>query len=159
MQGYWPVASGSILITSRSFKNFQKDSIRAGNTIKPFDSKGSWELLLEFLGDHWKKLERAEKIPVSEVIAAKALLKMLNGLPLAIQQAAVSIANPDIGGPTIGKTLEMLRDKIRTLPDRYSTPRSSWETSLDALWDMQFSALSRNARTLLGDFAWLSPGL
>jgi hypothetical protein len=132
--------------------------LRAGNTVKPFDPKQSWDLLLQLLGDDWKKLEEEGKLRPSEVTAAKNILTKLEGLALAIQQAAVLIKNPQIGGPTIAKTYDMFNEKIRTLPVRHSAPRSSTEKALDALWDMMFTSLSKNARMLLGVLSWLSPG-
>jgi len=131
---------------------------RKGDTIKPFDSKQSWELLLQLLGEDWQRMDREGKIPQTEMNAAKALLDKLEGLALAIQQAAILIKNADVGGPTIAKTLEKFKERIRSLPERYSSTRGTAEKALDALWDMSFSLLSRNARTVLGVLAWLSPG-
>ena len=99
------------------------------------------------------------KIAQSEIAAAKAMLNMLEGLALAIQQAANLIKDDKVGGPTISKTFERFKERIRTLPERYSNPRSSAERALDALWDMSFSLLSKNAKVLLGVFAWLPAGL
>jgi hypothetical protein len=130
---------------------------RRGDTVKPFDTKQSWELL-QFLGPEWQRLDREGKIAQSEIAAAKAMLAMLEGLALAIQQAANLIKDDDVGGPTISKTFEWFKERIRTLPERYSSPRSSAERALDALWDMSFSLLSKNAKVLLGILAWLPPG-
>jgi len=152
-------ASGAILITSRKYINFSRDLQRKGDTIKPFDPKQSWDLLLQLLGDDWKKTERDGRMPASEVTAAKNMLDRLDGLALAIQQAAILIQDPEIGGPTIAKTYEMFKEKNRTLPERHSSIRSSSERSLDALWDMTFNSLTRNARALLGVLSWLSPGI
>jgi hypothetical protein len=160
LNGYWPVgSSGAILTTSRKYYNFAKDLSRKGETIKPFGPKESWELLLQLLGKDWKKLDSEGKIEASEITAAKNLLERLEGLPLAIQQAAILIKDPDIGGPTIAKTLEIFKEKYRTLPERHYLARSTAEKSLDTLWDMIFNSLSRNARALLGVLAWLSPGM
>jgi hypothetical protein len=131
---------------------------REGNTVKPFDPKESWNLLLKLLGDDWERDDQAGRLPQTEVTAAKNLLDRLEGLPLAIRQAAIMIKNPDIGGPTVAKTFEMFKEKSRTLPERLSGTRSSSERSLDALWDMTFNSLSRNARALLRVLSWLSPG-
>ncbi|CZR55427.1 uncharacterized protein PAC_05315 [Phialocephala subalpina] len=158
LKGYWPTASsGAILLTSRKYFNFTKDTRRKGDTVKPFDTKQSWELLLQLLGDDWKRLDLEGKIAETEIIAAKHLLEKLEGLALAIQQAAILIKDSEVGGPTIVKTLERFKERIRTLPARLSSTRSTAETALDALWDMSFSKLSRDARTLLQVLAWLSP--
>jgi hypothetical protein len=103
-------------------------------------------------------MDREGRIPTSEVTAAKHMLNQLEGLALAIQQAAILIKDSETGGPTIAKTYEMFKERSRTLPERHMTPRSSSERSLDALWDMTFNSLTRNARALLGVLAWLSPG-
>ena len=152
-------ASGAILTTSRKYHNFSKDLQRKGETIKPFGPAQSWDLLLQLLGDDWKKMEREGQIPPSEVSAAKNMLEKLGGLVLAIQLAAILIKNPEIGGHTISKTYKMFKEKSRTLPERHVSDRSSTEKSLDALWDMTFNSLTKNARALLGGLAWLSPGI
>jgi hypothetical protein len=151
-------ASGAILTTSRRYHNFSKDLQRKGETIKPFDPAQSWDLLLQLLGDDWKKMDREGRIPQSEVAAAKSMLEKLGGLALAIRQAAILIKNPEIGGPTISKTYEIFKERTRTLPERHVSDRSSTEKPLDALWDMTFNSLTKNARVLLGVLAWLSPG-
>ena len=159
MRAYWPIgAAGSILITSRKYHNFAKDLKRQGETIKPFDAKQSWDLLLQLLGGDWREKYRDDLLPRSEIAAAKSMLHKLEGLALAIQQAAQLIRSPNIGGPGIEKTYEAFKEKIKTLPERHSSVRSSSERALDALWDMIFTSLSQNARALLGVMAWLSPG-
>jgi hypothetical protein len=159
LKAYWPIgASGAILITSRKYYNFSKDLQRRGGTVKPFGPKESWDLLLQLLGEDWKKDDREGRIPQTEVTAAKGMLEDLEGLALAIQQAAILIQDSTIGGPTIAKTYELFKEKVRTLPQRHRSARSSSEKALDALWDMSFKALSPNARTLLGVLSWLSPG-
>jgi hypothetical protein len=152
-------SSGAILTTSRKYHNFAKDLVRKGETIKPFGRKESWELLLQLLGEDWKKMDREGKIPATEITAAQNLLERLEGLPLAIQQAAILIKDTEIGAPTIAKTFETFKEKIRTLPERHYQPRSTADKAVDALWDMTFNCLTRNSRALLGVLAWLSPGM
>jgi hypothetical protein len=159
LKGYLPIgASGAILLTSRKYYNFFKDMGRRGDTVLPFSPTQSYELLLELLGDDWKELNRTGRIEKSEIDAATSMLAELKGLGLAIQQAAVLIKNPEIGGPTIARTLEIFKERIRSLPERHYAPRSESEKPLDALWDMTFESLSRDARILLGVLGWLSPG-
>jgi hypothetical protein len=160
LQQYWPVgAPGAILVTTRKYYNFTKDVIRKGDTIRQFDLNQSWDLLIQLLGDDWGKMEAEEGIPPAEKEAAKALLERLGGLPLAIHEAAHLIKNPDIGHSTITKTLATFNERVQSLPERHSSPRSATEKSLDALWDMIFTSLAPNARALLGVLAWLSPGM
>ncbi|KAG4441818.1 hypothetical protein IFR05_002682 [Cadophora sp. M221] len=159
MKSYWPPpgTSGAVLITSRLYHNFIKEECREGATIKPFDPKQSWELLLELLGGKWKQLDQEEKIPDSEVVAAKSMVKDLEGLALAIVQTSVLIRDASVGGMNIAVMYEMFKARRKALPERQSTPRSPSERSLDALWDMIFRPLTTNARLLMGVLAWLSP--
>lgn len=122
---------------------------RQGDTVTPFSPKQSWDLLLQLLGEDWQKDEREGRIDSTEVAAAKSLLDKLAGLALAIQQAAICIKNPEVGGTSIAGTLSLFNERIRDLPDRHGKPRNESEKSLDALWDISFSSLSRNARDLL----------
>ncbi|KAH9220315.1 P-loop containing nucleoside triphosphate hydrolase protein [Leptodontidium sp. 2 PMI_412] len=158
LRPYWPKGvSGAVLITSRSYFNFIRDVCRQGQTVKPLDLRQSWELLLDLLGDHWKELSIKSQLPDSEIVAAKSMLQQLEGLPLTIEQTATLVKDETIGGRTIARTYEAFKDRIRALPERLSMPRSASEKSLDALWDITFKALSRNARSLIGVLAWLSP--
>lgn len=160
LQQYWPLgASGSILITSRKYHNFSQYTSRNGDTIKPFDATQSWDVLLQLLDNNWGGLYPNKMIPHLETIAGKNMLEKLEGLGLAIQQAANLIRDPDIGGPTIAMTFDCFQKRIRDLPERYSSMRSSAERALDALWDMVFTTLSEDALSLLRVLAWLSPGM
>jgi hypothetical protein len=67
-------ASGAILTTSRRYHNFSRDLQRKGETIRPFDPAQSWDLLLQLLGDDWKKMDREGRI--------QACLKSLEDWPL-----------------------------------------------------------------------------
>jgi len=158
LKQYWPVgANGAILITSRKYYNFMKDSQRRGETVKPFDDHQSWSLLMQLLGEDWKALDREGRIKVSEDQAAKKFLSKLGGLALAIQQAAILINNTEIGGGTIASTYELFNDNARNLPPRQSGKRSELIHSLDTLWNITFNSLSRNDRDLLSVLSLLSP--
>lgn len=152
-------ASGAILITSRKYHNFMKDGERKGDTVKPFDADQSFELLLQFLGDDWRDLQQKQLLKMSEVVAARDFLKRLEGLALAIQQAAILIKNENIGGPTIETTFNLFKEHARKLPERQIGKRSDTVHSLDTLWDMNFRLLSINARNLLSVLSLLSPGM
>ncbi|KAL2064599.1 hypothetical protein VTL71DRAFT_3736 [Oculimacula yallundae] len=154
LQGYTPVgANGSILMTSRKYYNYTKDVSRHGETVKPFDPEASWKLLIGFLGNEWKQKVESP----TEMEAAKAMLADLEGLALAIQQTAVLVKDPDIGGVSIKETYEKFKERRKNLPERFSSQRSSSEKALDALWDVIFEALQPNSRVLIGVLAWLSP--
>ncbi|KAH8752637.1 P-loop containing nucleoside triphosphate hydrolase protein [Hyaloscypha finlandica] len=159
LRAYWPTqgSSGAILLTSRKYQNLQKDLERRGDTVKPFDIKQSWDFLLQLLGPDWQRAHHEGKLPQSEITAAKSMLEYLEGFPLAIQQAVIFIKDSQLGGPTITKTFELFKQRIRELPERHSSPKSSTERVMDALWDLSFGQLTKNAKVLLGILAWLAP--
>ncbi|KAL2064598.1 hypothetical protein VTL71DRAFT_3735 [Oculimacula yallundae] len=158
LKGFWPSgANGAILITSRQYYNFANDAQRHGETVKPFNDKQSWELFMRFLGPSWQEKDKNGHMKGTEEKAARAMLKKFGGLALAIQQAAQLVTHEVIGGATISSTLELLKESERSLPLRPSKPRSDIEHALDSLWDMSFSHLSRNARSLLSVLSLLSP--
>lgn len=151
-------ADGAILITSRKYYNFMKYDERKGDTVKPFNLEQGYELLFQFLGDDWQAIKNRDLLKASEVNAAKEFLQKLEGLALAIQQAAILIKNEKIGGPTIETTYDLFRERSRQLPDRQAGKRSDTYHSLDTLWDMNFQLLSKNSRELLKVLSLLSPG-
>jgi hypothetical protein len=57
-----------------------KDNRRKGDTVKPFNDKQGWDLLMKLLGSEWQDLDRRGLIKVSEEQAAKALLKSIGGV-------------------------------------------------------------------------------
>jgi hypothetical protein len=150
------------------------DNRRKGDTVKPFNEVQSWDLLIKLLGSDWQDLDRKGLIKPAEEQAAKGLLSNIGGvgniqwngenwsntwqLALAIQQAATLIKNPSIGGPTIVSTYELFKERAKDLSIRPTGIRSEIYQSLDTLWNMTFTHLSRNARDLLSIFSLLSPG-
>lgn len=160
MKGYWPIgAKGAILITSRKYYNFTKDMQRKGDTVKPFNEQESFDLLMLLLGERCQRLYEQRMLRQSEIIAAKMLLKRIGGLPLAIQQAAILINNPEIGGSSIAAALKLFNSNAQRLPERPERERSEMIHALDTLWNMNFSILRPNARNLLSVLAMLSPGM
>lgn len=55
--------------------------------------------------------------------ATKSMLRQLEGLALGIQQAAVLVKDPEIGGASIEETYRKFRDRIETLPERHLSKR------------------------------------
>jgi hypothetical protein len=151
-------ANGAILITSRQYYNFMQHDSRKGDTVKPFNPEQSFDLLFQLLGDDWRDLQRRKLLAQSEVKAATEFLRKLEGLGLAIQQAAILIKNDKIGGPGIETTYEIYKEHARNLPERQLGKRSETYHALDTLWDMNFKQLSKNARNLLSVLSLLSPG-
>jgi hypothetical protein len=123
--------------------------------VKPFNAQQSFDLLMLLLGEHWQNRPLCQ----SEINAAMSLLKRLGGLPLAIQQAAVLINNPEIGGSSISGALEIFNENSQRLPPRPNSERSEMVHALDTLWNINFSILGTNARNLLSVLAMLSPGM
>jgi hypothetical protein len=158
LKGYWPIgANGAILITSRQYYNFMQHDDRKGDAVKPFNPNQSSDLLFQLLGDDWRDLQMREVLPLSEVKAAIEFLGQLQGLGLAIQQAAILIKNDKIGGLRIETTYEMFKEHARNLPNRQLGKRSNTYHALDTLWDMNFKQLSKNSRNLLSVLSLLSP--
>lgn len=56
------------------------DANRKGDTVKPFNEKQSWELLMKLLGPVWQDLDRKGLIKGTEERAAQELLKSLGGV-------------------------------------------------------------------------------
>lgn len=136
----------------------KEDDARKGETVKSFDAHQSFDLLVQLLGDDWKSLQQERLMEAAEVDAAHGFLNRLEGLGLAIQQAAVLIKDERVGGPTIEGTYELFKKRAQELPDRQYGRRSSTYHSLDTLWDMSFRLLPPDARVLLSCLAFLSPG-
>ena len=67
-------------ITSRKYYNFMNDSGRKGDTVKPFNDKQGWHLLMKLLGDPWQDQDRRGLLKHSEDIAARELLLELGGV-------------------------------------------------------------------------------
>jgi len=82
----------------------------------------------------------------------------MHQLALGIEQAASLIKNPRIGGATIASTYESFKEHKRKLPPRATGQSSDIIQSLDSLWNMTFTNLTRNSRDLLGVLSLLSPG-
>lgn len=74
--------------------------------------------------------------------------------------AAQAIKNPAVGGDgTIENTFKIFLEQKKNLPPRNAMARGDTVESLDALWSITFKHLIRNARSLLGVLALLSPGV
>jgi hypothetical protein len=67
-------------ITSRKYYNFVNDAKRQGDTIKPFNEKQSWGLLMQLLGPDWQDMDKRGLIKGTEEAAAKNLLRDLGGV-------------------------------------------------------------------------------
>lgn len=68
------------MITSRTYYNFMKDVNRKGETIKTFNEKESWDLLLLLLGEKYTEAYKNNVMRQSDIVAAKAWLDRLGGL-------------------------------------------------------------------------------
>lgn len=70
----------TVRITSRKYHNFTNDAQRRGDTVKPFNDRQAWNLLMKLLGPEWEELDRKGLIKGSEESAAKELLRSLGGV-------------------------------------------------------------------------------
>jgi uncharacterized membrane protein YheB (UPF0754 family) len=74
-------------ITSRKYYNFMNDASRKGDTVKPFNERQSWDLLMKLLGPEWQDLDRRGLIQGTEESAAKELLRNLGGVSTKIPKS------------------------------------------------------------------------
>lgn len=88
LRRYWPIgANGSILITSRQYYNSMKDINRKGETIKPFNERESWDMLVRLIGDKWTEASNSGQLKPSDIQAAKDWVEKLGGLRKCLWQA------------------------------------------------------------------------
>ena len=150
---YWPASKGAIIITSRSFHNFNNHAKREGATIHPFTDQESWELLVRLLG--WRqKLDQGE-ISDEAIRAAKTLIQKMNGLPLAIDQTASLLQSERF--TTIQELVDTYDDVASRLEPRPTYTRSGTNFAIDVLWSIVFATLSKNAQAFLSVLCLLSP--
>ena len=159
LQAYWPrKAAGSVLVTTRSYYNFENEEHRVGDTIPVFSPDERWDFLMQLLGKEWNNDHLGGSRGQMERSAARELLESLGGLALAITQAASLILERKITGDTsIVTFLRLFKEKRQQLPPRQIAHRDNLIHALDTVWSIRLDALSADARSLLGVFALLSP--
>jgi hypothetical protein len=159
LNAYWPrEACGSILLTSRSYYNFEGQEHRDGETIEVFTEDERWHLLMELLGDQWQLQHSGGPQGALEQAAAKKLLEITGGLALAIAQAAKLILDTKVtGDQSVVTLLKRFEEAQRRLPPRLNGHRDALIQSLDTIWSISLNVLSANARSLLGVFSLLAP--
>lgn len=156
---YWPRdAVGSVLLTSRSYYNFEHSERREGETVPVFTSDERWELLMELLGSDWQLRHLGGQNGVREREAAHKLLHELGGLALAIAQAANLVRDAEITTDhSIVSVLELFEQTSKSLPPRLFGHRNEKIHALDTIMAIALNRVSKNARSLLGVFALLAP--
>lgn len=159
LASYWPrEAVGSVLLTSRSYFNFEHKERREGETIPVFDEDERWELLMKLLGDEWQHKHLGGHKGNIEREAARNLLRRLGGLALAIAQAAAMVKDNRLtGDQSIATLYKIFEEHSLRLPPRLSGGRDHKIHALDAIWSIALNVLTTNARSLLGVFCLLSP--
>ena len=163
LDAYWPkdkATYGSILITSRSHYNFENKEVRNGETVSLFNEQERWELLMELLGEEWQNEHLTGKQEAVERYAARQLMANLDGLALAVAQAANLILETRLThDQSVHTILQLFEQNRMRLPPRQMGHRDAVTHALDTIWSISLNALSQNARRLMGVFAMLSPDL
>lgn len=159
LNAYWPRdAVGSVLLTSRSYYNFEHNERRAGETVPVFTPDERWDLLMELLGDDWQRRHLGGQNGERERAAADTLLDALGGLALAISTAANLVLETNITrDQSIVSVLALFEKTSKTLPPRLYGHRTEKIHALDTIMAIALNHVSRNARSLLGTFALLAP--
>ncbi|KIV90279.1 hypothetical protein PV10_07598 [Exophiala mesophila] len=159
LNSYWPRESvGSVLLTSRSYYNFEHSERREGETIPVFSDEERWDLLMELLGPEWQHRHLGGAKGRLEREAARKLLEHLGGLALAIAQASKLILDKELtGDQSIVTLLEIFDKASKQLPPRFSGHRNEKIHALDTIWSIALNTVSRNARSLLSVFSLLAP--
>lgn len=126
----WPAGeNGSILITSRDF-NLASHPASAGCHVKPFDHTTGSSVLLRLLS--------LDADNATDQANATAVVEMLGGLPLALNQIASFILQRKMSLhdflPMYGRHAE----KIEAKKSRFT----QYEHALSTVWDMSLSKLS-----------------
>jgi len=70
-----------------------KDENRRGVTIKPFNDRESWDLLVQLLGDKWTQAVKSGRLKHSDMSAAKSWVEKLGGLRKSLTAAIVPNSN------------------------------------------------------------------
>ncbi|KAL8950292.1 MAG: hypothetical protein Q9222_003658 [Ikaeria aurantiellina] len=158
LEPYWPQSSGAILITSRSWVNFNFDPERKGATVELFNGFERLEVLYRLLD--WDATTVDEKISKDDLETIKTLLleKQGFGLGLAIQLTSSLIRAHRSREAPLQDLLETYQRHSRNIPDRPPHDKMlNTSHVVDVLYSIAFAALSPHARTLLNVLCLLSP--
>ena len=174
LEPYWPQSSGAILITSRSWINFNFDPQRKGTTVQPFDETERWEVLCKLLS--WETgestavedgeylavdgLSLEDKVSADDLEAARTILQesVGFGLALALQLTASLIKARQTNQKSIRSLLEDFVSHSDSVPNR--PPHDSLlntSHTVDTLYSIAFAALSTHAKAFLNVLCFLSP--
>ena len=160
LEPYWPASSGAILITSRSWVNFNFDSKRKGATVDIFDATERWEVLCRLLGRDVARID--VELSRDDLDATKALLAERPGfgLGLALSLTASLIRDCQARGAPIRGLLSDFRAHLEKVPDRLPHKKTlNTSHTVDTLYSVAFATLSPNAQTLLNVLCLLSPDI
>ena len=138
--------------------NFAFDTLRKGVTVDPFNKVERWEVLCKLVG--WDTTNNEDHVSTEDLNAIKTLLgeDAGFGLGLAISLTASLIQAREFRNQAIGDLLEDFETHSQRVPIRpplYSTLNTSH--TVDTLYSIAFSVLSKNAKTLLNILCLLSP--
>lgn len=111
-------------------------------------------LLLKYLNHD----DEESKMYMNDIANAKVISRELEGLPIAIAHVAGYIDGLKRPFPYILEQLSERRKAsiVWSMDSRNSTTQQ-YDRTLDAVWDLAFSALGKDARSLMNVLAMLNP--
>lgn len=145
---YWPTSAGSVILTSRDYALAGRPA-SAGELLDTLDSNDSFAFFVGCLKS-WDPID-------VEMMAAKRLLTLLEGLPLAIQQIAGLINTYECSVSYFLRLYEQHGDRLRS--DRGYDTSIFYQHTLATVWSLSFDAFKKTPQTffLLGIICLLAP--
>ncbi len=135
---------GHVLVTSR-LHTWPGEIARMQLDVLPEDDGAA--LLLRY--------RASPKAPAdSDLSDARALVRDLGGLPLAIEQAAAFL---DVSAYTIAEYHRLWQRNAERVRQQHDPRRMSYPASVATTWLTSFEKLDANARSLLALLSWLAP--
>ena len=126
-------------------------------TVETFDKDERWDILVDLLD--WKTKLAQGDISDEEVLAAKGLLELGQGLGLAIWLTSSLITSGIQRGRSVQQLLTDFQEREAKLPARTTHSALSTSHAVDTLWSIAFEGLSDHARALSSVLCLLSPDI
>ncbi|KIW65774.1 hypothetical protein PV04_08001 [Phialophora macrospora] len=141
----WPIGgNGSVLITSRDF-NVASHPASAGFHVEPFDHASGSSILLQLLS--------LDTTSATNQASARAIVQMLGGLPLPLNQIASFMSQRKMSLDDFLPMYKRHSDKI----DAEKSRLTQYEHALSTVWDMSLSKLSGPSAHLQTLMAFFHP--
>lgn len=145
LEQIWPASiRGSVIITCRS-QSVASKKTSAVMHLQCFATETGVDVLYSLSG-----LQPASE---HEAAAAKTLVHLLGGFPLAMIQISELMTNR---GYSYGELLHLYNKSAQKIFTRSETPLQ-YEYTLNTVWDVSFQSLSTESRTLLNLLAFFDP--